>query len=80
LHLYDIENDPFEKNDLASERPELRDRLFGKLMGWLSVNVEQRYWPKINPKYNPKKEVRKTAFVDLFSSYLEKKDETSTYH
>ena len=69
LRLYDINQDPFEQTDLAIEMPDLRDALFTKLMAWLVENVDQRYWPTLNPDYNPKKESRETPFVDLFSVY-----------
>jgi len=70
LRLYDIKQDPFEKTDLAVQMPDLRDVLFTKLMTWLKENVHQRYWPTLNPDYDPKKESRKTPFVDLFSAYV----------
>tara|TARA_R110002049_G_scaffold247417_1_gene421638 strand:- start:11085 stop:12770 length:1686 start_codon:yes stop_codon:yes gene_type:complete len=65
LYLYDIEKDPYEKNNLVLELPELADNLFNKLTNWLETNVEKRYWSTLNKNYNPKKEVRKTTFVDL---------------
>lgn len=70
LHLYNIAEDPFEKQNLTSRMPEKTDALFNKLMQWLSANVEKRYWPTINSNYNPAKEVRGTAFQNLFSEYL----------
>ena len=70
LRLYNINEDPFEKTDLAIEMPDLRDALFTKLMAWLKENVDQRYWPTLNPDYNPKKESRETPFLDLFSAYV----------
>jgi arylsulfatase A-like enzyme len=69
LHLYNIAEDPFENNDLALEMTDLRDTLFKKLITWLTVNVEQRYWPTLNPNYNPNKESRDTPFVNLFSEF-----------
>lgn len=69
LHLYNIEEDPFESNDLASEMTDLRDTLFKKLVAWLTKNVEQRYWPTLNRSYIPTKESRNTPFVDLFSEF-----------
>lgn len=69
LHLYDIQNDPFEKNDLAGSKPQIASDLFKKLMAWLVANVEKRYWPSVNPDYNPGNESREVAFKDLFSAY-----------
>lgn len=69
LYLYNIEEDPFEKHNLSSQMPEKTEALFQKLMNWLAENVERRYWPKVNPEYNPSKEVRKTEFKNLFSKY-----------
>ncbi|RED50119.1 sulfatase [Seonamhaeicola aphaedonensis] len=68
LYLYNIEKDPYEKNNLITENPELKDTMFNKLMSWLKLNVDIRYWPTVNENYNPKKEVRDTPFVDMFSS------------
>ena len=67
FHLYNIKEDPFERNDLASEKTVLREALFKKLIDWLKINVEERYWPTINPDYNPENEVRKEPFKDLLS-------------
>ncbi|WP_421811361.1 sulfatase [Flagellimonas sp.] len=70
LRLYNIESDPYEKNDLAPQIPELKDELFDNLMEWLKSNVEKRYWPTINEKYNADQEVRDVPFRNLFSSHL----------
>lgn len=68
LYLYNIQKDPFEKNDLAFKMPDLRDNMFKKLMNWLRINVEKRYWPKVNPEYKPKNESRAEPFKNMFSS------------
>lgn len=70
LRLYNIEDDPFEKNDLAVEMPELKDELSKKLMKWIKGNVQKRYWPTLNPEYNPQQESRDTPFLNLFSPFL----------
>lgn len=75
LRLYDIQKDPYEKNDLASQMPELKDELFELLMEWLQNNVEKRYWPTLNEKYNADKEVRDVPFRNLFSSHLVMEDQ-----
>lgn len=75
LRLYNIEDDPFEKNDLAVEMPELKDELFKKLMNWIKGNVQKRYWPTLNPEYNPQQESRHTPFLNLFSPFLKKTNE-----
>lgn len=62
LHLYNIKKDPYEKNDLSEDGPQLTQRLFKKLMNWLDDNVEDRYFPKLNPDYNAEKEVRSQPF------------------
>jgi hypothetical protein len=36
-------------------------------MVWLETNVDKRYWPAVNENYDPKKEVRKSPFIDVFS-------------
>jgi arylsulfatase A-like enzyme len=68
LHLYNIQKDPFEKDDLAEQMPEKSNELFEKLMDWLKTNVERRYWPSVNPEYNPGNEVRAVPFTDRFST------------
>lgn len=65
LHLYDLAEDPYERNDLAAADPARTELLFGKLIGWLENNVERRYWPVLNPAYNPDEEVREQAFKNL---------------
>lgn len=72
LHLYNIEKDPFEKHNLIDNNPELKEALFAKLMDWLQLNIDKRYWPTVNKNYNPKKEVRDVPFVDMFSLYKSK--------
>lgn len=69
LRLFDIEKDPFEKNDLSKKLPKVSRRLFKKLMKWLGDNVDKRYWPSINNEYNPANEVRNEQFVDLFTEH-----------
>ncbi|SOE23209.1 Arylsulfatase A [Spirosomataceae bacterium TFI 002] len=71
LYLYNIEKDPFEKDNLININPELKDEMFAKLMDWLKLKIDKRYWPSINDNYDPKKEARDTPFVDLFSTYKE---------
>ncbi|MBC8767693.1 sulfatase [Arenibacter sp. BSSL-BM3] len=71
FHLYNIAKDPFEKNDLASEMTDRRDALFKKMMDWLITNVDKRYWPTVNPDYDPSNEVRQEPFHNLFSEYKE---------
>jgi arylsulfatase A-like enzyme len=51
LELYDIPDDPYERNDLAGDQPELTRRLFAQLKTWLRQNVEPRYFPVLNPGY-----------------------------
>ena len=67
LHLYDIQNDPFEKHDLYLSNKNQGDQLFKELITWLDENVEKRYWPKLNSHYNPEKEVRDLPFKDLIT-------------
>ncbi len=65
LHLYDVAADPYELHDLAAADPDKRDDLFRDLMTWLEANVDRRYWPVLNPDYDPAKEVREVPFRDL---------------
>lgn len=70
LRLYDIENDPFEKNDLSKTSPEQTKELFKKLKGWIKENIDKRYWPTLNPSYNADNEVRDKEFKVLFNDIL----------
>lgn len=67
LHLYNIETDPYEKKDLYQSDKVRGNQLFKVLVDWLENNVDKRYWPKLNPEYNPKKEVRAIPFKDLMA-------------
>ncbi|MGB3798852.1 MAG: sulfatase-like hydrolase/transferase [Lewinella sp.] len=67
LYLYDLEADPYEKNNLADSEPELRQRLFGQLTGWLEKNVDRRYWPQRNEAYDPTEESRQEPFRELIT-------------
>jgi len=71
LYLYDIEKDPYEKNNLSKVESKLAQQLFIKLKVWLKNNVEPRYLPQLNPDYEPKKEVRKEEFENLYTTNLE---------
>ncbi|WP_299053685.1 sulfatase [uncultured Polaribacter sp.] len=65
LYLYDIEKDPFERNNLYDIQKEKGNALFKDLISWLETNVDKRYWPTNNPNYDPEKEVRTVPFKDL---------------
>jgi arylsulfatase A-like enzyme len=71
LSLYDIDQDPYEENNLANTQPEISNQLFGKLLDWLEENVDKRYWPKPNTRYNANLEVRDQVYVDLIRLYKE---------
>lgn len=75
LKLFDLDRDPEENHNLAKEMPEKTEDMYRKLMTWLELNVEKQYWPKLNPDYNPRREVRKDApFVDIYRAYKDGKD------
>ena len=65
LHLYDIEQDPFEQNDLVDDQPDEARQLFEELNSWLEANVAPRYFPKRNSNYDPGKETVHGPFRDL---------------
>lgn len=70
IYLFNMKEDPYEKNNLAGTNPELANELFAEFMTWLKENVNRNYWPSVNKNYNPSKEVRKDApFIDLVSVY-----------
>ncbi len=75
LRLFDLDKDLEENHNLAAEMPELTMDLYKKLISWMEKEVDQQYWPILNPDYNPEKEVRTDApFVDLYEAYKQGKD------
>lgn len=70
LYLFDLNNDPYESHNIASQKPLETKRLFGQLVEMLDTQVEKRYLPTENPAYNPAKESRKgTPYVNLIKCY-----------
>ena len=75
LYLYNVKEDVSETNNLVHQMPDKTRDLFSKLMTWLEQNVKDQYWPKLNPDYDPEKEVRKDApFVNLYEAYRKGED------
>lgn len=70
LRLYNIAEDPYEKNELSAAMPEKARELFVVLNDWIDANVDIKYTPAINPDYDPSKESRKRPFADLRRKYL----------
>jgi hypothetical protein len=68
--LYNIAQDPFEKQDLSETMPERTRALFVRLHDWLDAHVDVKYHPALNPNYRPEKEARNRPFVDLRAKYL----------
>jgi arylsulfatase A-like enzyme len=69
LYLFDIENDPYEKNNLAKQLPDKTNDLFDKLMTWTKSNVKETYIPYLNKEYDAQKEERNVSFVNLIEAY-----------
>ena len=69
LSLYNIRKDISEKDNLATKMPEKTRELFAVLMDYLEKNVEKKYWPTANHEYDPKTEVRKIPYLDLYRIY-----------
>jgi len=65
LFLFDIEKDPYEKNNLAKQMPELTNDLFDKLMKWTKDKVKETYKPYLNKDYQSEIEERDVPFVNL---------------
>ena len=65
VELYDIVNDPYEKNDLSEQLPEVSKSMFKEMQGWLKKNVKPHYMPQLNPNYNATKDKRPYPFRDL---------------
>jgi arylsulfatase A-like enzyme len=81
LKLFDLAKDLEENHNLAKEMPEKTKDLYGKLMSWMEENVDRQYWPKLNPDYNPSREVRKDApFVDIYTAYKAGRDIVELAH
>lgn len=70
LHLYNLATDPGEAHNLAEADPDRALDLFTKLNTWIDQNVAAKYTPLYNPLYDPGKEVRKRAFIDLRKKLL----------
>ena len=69
LSLFNIQKDPFEKNNLAKQLPEKTNDLFDKLMKWTKGNVKETYTPYLNTAYDASKEERTVPFVNLVEAY-----------
>jgi len=69
LYLFDIQNDPYEKNNLAKQLPDKTNDLFDKLMKWTKDNVQETYIPYLNKDYDAQKEERNVPFVNLVEAY-----------
>lgn len=74
LHLFDIEKDPYEQENLAKRLPKLTNGLFDKLMKWTEDNVKETYHPYLNEEYNAKKEERNVPFVNLVEAWKKGED------
>ncbi|MBD5781605.1 sulfatase [Pelagicoccus sp. NFK12] len=70
LWLYDIERDLSESNNLVDAKPQLARELFVELNEWLAQNVEEKYYPTLNPSYDADNDTRDYPFVDLRASIL----------
>ena len=74
FRLFNIREDIPEKNNLAKLLPAKTRDLFQELMNYLEKNVEKKYWPSNNPNYDPKTELRKVPYIDLYKAYKAGKD------
>tara|TARA_R110002050_G_scaffold300813_1_gene473322 strand:+ start:1488 stop:3221 length:1734 start_codon:yes stop_codon:yes gene_type:complete len=74
LFLFDIEKDPYEKNNLAKQMPEVTNDLFHKLMQWTKENVKETYLPYLNKDYDTLKEERDVPFVNLVEAWRKGED------
>lgn len=69
LQLYNIKKDVSEKVNLTAQMPDKTNELFVMLMNFLEHNVEKKYWPSVNPDYDPKMELRDDPYIDLYQVY-----------
>ncbi|MFY0626841.1 MAG: sulfatase [Reichenbachiella sp.] len=74
LYLFDIQNDPYEKNNLAKQLPEKTNDLFDQLMKWTKDNVRETYVPYLNKDYDAQKEERNVPFVNLVEAWKKGED------
>lgn len=74
LYLFDIQNDPYEKNNLAKQMPDLTNALFDKLMRWTKDNIKETYIPYLNKDYDAEKEERDVPFVNLRETWNKGED------
>ena len=74
MYLFDIQNDPYEKNNLAKQKPDKTNDLFDKLMKWTKNSVKETYIPYLNKDYNEQKEERDVPFVNLVEAYKNGED------
>ncbi len=70
FRLYNIEEDMREENDLSEKDPARVKKMFAELSAWLEKNVDERYMPKKNPKYDAKQDAREYPFRDLRKEVL----------
>ncbi|MDP2891065.1 MAG: hypothetical protein Q8P34_19125 [Bacteroidota bacterium] len=66
LNLYNLRKDISEKNNLATQMPDKTHELFAELINFLEKNEEKKYWASANSDYDPKTEVRKVPYNDLY--------------
>ncbi|NND16627.1 MAG: sulfatase [Eudoraea sp.] len=71
LYLFDIQKDPYEKNNLAKQMPDRTNDLFDKLMRWTKDSVKETYRPYLNKEYAAEKEERSVPFVNLIETWNE---------
>lgn len=72
MRLYDIEEDMREEHELSEQEPDRVKRMFKQLCDWLDDNVDVRYMPKKNPKYDANDDPREYPFKDLRKELLGK--------
>ncbi|MDQ8196112.1 sulfatase [Coraliomargarita sp. SDUM461004] len=65
LELYNIAEDPYEKDDLAHKNPALAKTLHEQLKSWLRLNVASVYWPTLNPAFDANAPGTAFKFHDL---------------
>ena len=70
LYYYRLDTDPFELNNQMDADPETALVLFNELLTWLHENVAPRYYPKINPDYQPENDPRKYDTPHLINELI----------
>lgn len=58
VRLFDVVNDPFEREDLVDKRRDLARDMLADLKAWITANVAPEHMPRLDPSYDPTQDPR----------------------